>query len=412
MVNQNDLLFVINKQSDYNINYGAYEHEVRFSIPFHLLYRVENLHELYVNKYKLALETLYSVELERKNDNRLFVLDNIFGFDIFYTIFFHISRIEETIIKQGDYLGNKKKFEDQLLVIKNGIYKIPVVDELIAAFLKVILNEEISQPKYFSLSHDIDHIRKFHYPLHIIKKIGGHLKHHKGLSGISYLLKSYSDYLFRNKDAFDSFDYLLSLSASESDSDSHKYIFYLVGGNHSADTTYNLEDPIFLKSIVKAREKGYQSGIHPSFESWNDLSLIKEQKSILENIINEDITISRQHYLNFDIQITPKLLLEAGIKVDSSLGYTRHVGYRCGTAYPYHLYDFENERMSELLEIPIVFMDSSWLHECLNGNVVPFEEAVNSVSGCFNFHNTFFDEMAARNKDLLRPYLEFIKQIL
>ena len=192
---------------------------------------------------------------------------------------------------------------------------------------------------------------------------------------------------------------------------SEKYIYFLSGGNHYWDRPYNMKSDYFRKVIQLVEERNYQVGIHPSYESWDKVDLIKEEKVYLEEVIGAEIKLSRQHFLNFDISVTADLLIEAGINRDSSLGYTRHVGFRCGTGFPYKLYDFNKEEKSRLVEDPLVLMDSSAFHEVnyVDDKLLPllttFLEANREGTRVLcNFHNTFFDEMEMRKVGFLKFY--------
>lgn len=336
---------------------------------------------LYANCYLLDKETLYGVEQEKKTTSS-FINNNVLSFDCFEMIFFHISRIEETWIKQSAYLSDKWQFEKKLFLVQNDLEKKPVVDELMRSLYKLITNQPVSNEDYKILSHDIDHIQLFNHKTDIFKKTVGIIYHRKGLKAIQILYAKYRDFISSKKDPYDTFDWML-----QSDND-HKRIYFLVGGKHRWDSVYDLDHPNFRNILDRVKANGYKIGIHPSYDSWNNLEHVKNEKHKLEERIQQKINISRQHFLNFDIEYTPDILLEAGITTDSSLGYTRHTGYRCGTAYPYYLFDFIRERASLLREEPLVFMDMAWYYEA--ERTESWDISLDKFNGCFNFHNSFF----------------------
>jgi len=176
---------------------------------------------------------------------------------------------------------------------------------------------------------------------------------------------------------------------------SSKKIYFLMGGDHKYDNSYDLDHPIFKRAISLATERNYDIGIHPSYKSWKSKELIKREKERLEGSIGKEITIARQHYLHFDVLQTPGLLLKNGIIEDSSLGYTRHIGFRCGTGYPYYLYDFKEEKKSKLLERPLAYMESAALYsrEFVKESISFFDaNKMNTMINC-NFHNSRFDPL-------------------
>ena len=396
---KNKVVFNINGDNELQIEYSLQKTGSTHYIPRQNIIFSDNLTSLHINEYVNEYCRAYSVEAISKSDLP-FINESTFSFDIFETIFFHLSRYEERFIKQGDYLDNKLSFENQLLLVKNGLEKIPVVDELINAFLEILTGKKIEVQKCIHLTHDIDYLQKFNSPISIFRKIAGHFRHKKPFSTLPLLWKSYLDNILRGKDSYDNFDWMLSKK------DIDKSIYFLVGGNHKDDNHYDLNNPIFKNAIRLAKERNYRIGIHPSYESWNDISLIKIQKEKLENEVGEEIVVSRQHFLNFDIEITPRLLQEAGIKEDSSLGYTRYVGYRCGTGYSYTLYDFKNEKAFDVLEKPLVFMDVAWFYESIRTGNHKFTN-LEELSGSFNFHNSTFDEMAMKKISMKEYFLKY-----
>ena len=72
--------------------------------------------------------------------------------------------------------------------------------------------------------------------------------------------------------------------------------------------------------------------------------MIAEQKEDLEKALGETVVANRQHNLHFDAAVTPRILEKAGLKIDSTLGFNRDVGFRAGTSYPFRMWDLAGER--------------------------------------------------------------------
>lgn len=392
------ITFTSNSDSGRLIYYGEEMEEGGMVVPRSSLLFNDTKGDLFINHYTYKESIVHSVERTNKK-MRDFWADGKFGFDIFECIFFHVSRWEERDIDFESYLSKKYDFESQLLLVKSGLEKKPVVDELIHAFLEILLGRPLDMKNTLALSHDVDIMTKFKSPLSIIRKLAGHLRHRKSLKGLPYLWSTYRDYLFKGQDGFDTFEWMLSQR------DIDKTIYFLVGGSHKEDSTYDLKGETFRKALRLAKERKYKIGIHPSYSSWNKKTLIAAEKEKLEHEIGSEVYRSRQHFLNFDISVTPRLLQDLGIREDSSLGYTRYVGYRCGTGFPYKLYDFENEKAFDLVERPLIFMDMACLHEGMRTGSIDLS-TMKDYYGCFNFHNSAFDEMGARNLPMKEVYLK------
>jgi hypothetical protein len=170
---------------------------------------------------------------------------------------------------------------------------------------------------------------------------------------------------------------------------------------------------VFKKVIAISNKRGYQIGIHPSFESWKDLGMFLAEKQKLEEAIGKAVKISRQHFLRFSFPETAAIIDELGLEEDSTIGYAERIGFRCGTGFPYHLYDFKNERPYKFLEHPLVFMDSALFYES-DHDPQKFEtiwrgflsQNKERTQITFNFHNSRFFDAFLYNLPLRRLYYE------
>ena len=136
---------------------------------------------------------------------------------------------------------------------------------------------------------------------------------------------------------------------------------------HFSDTGYHYEDRVvfngtrctvadMMKTITR---EGCEVGLHPFWFASVDLMDLTSQKAQLERAIGTEVVSVRQHYLQFNMRITPRLHHEAGFRFDSTLGFNQNVGFRFGTSYPWHLFDLERQVELNVLEIPLIIQDVS-----------------------------------------------------
>jgi len=100
-------------------------------------------------------------------------------------------------------------------------------------------------------------------------------------------------------------------------------------------------------------------GLHPSYKSNSYELFVKEEKARLENILETDIELSRQHFLKLKVKITYPNLVSLGFKKDYSMGYADQVGFRNGTARPYFWFDLTKNQITDLMIYPFVYMDGT-----------------------------------------------------
>ncbi len=126
-------------------------------------------------------------------------------------------------------------------------------------------------------------------------------------------------------------------------------------------TTYRGESCSVRKIVRDLHGRGCEIALHTSYLSARDYEMIAEQKADLEKALGETVVANRQHNLHFDATVTPGILEKAGLKVDSTLGFNRDVGFRAGTSYPFRMWDLAGERWLGITEIPLILHDGALL---------------------------------------------------
>lgn len=138
---------------------------------------------------------------------------------------------------------------------------------------------------------------------------------------------------------------------------------------HNTDCRYDLGDTVIFQGqkctvaeMIKEIDQGmWEIGLHPSWYSFNNIDEMKRQKETLEKVTGHDLLSVRQHYLHYDIRVTPRVHKETGFQFDSTLGFNDNVGFRFGTCYPWFLYDHKDRQEIPVLEIPLIIQDTAML---------------------------------------------------
>jgi peptidoglycan/xylan/chitin deacetylase (PgdA/CDA1 family) len=143
-----------------------------------------------------------------------------------------------------------------------------------------------------------------------------------------------------------------------------------VSKHHPSDCTYELTDRVAFdgqkctvtEMIQEIDRRGWEIGLHPSWYSFDDAQEMKRQKAALEMALGHDVVSVRQHYLHYDIRVTPRVQADAGFKYDSTLGFNDNLGFRFGTCYPWRLYDLHAKAELPITEIPLIVQDGAMLN--------------------------------------------------
>lgn len=136
---------------------------------------------------------------------------------------------------------------------------------------------------------------------------------------------------------------------------------------HHEDSFYKFSDSVSFRkksttlksAMVNLSEEGWDVGLHGSYRSAFSLENLLAEKENLESTLGHKIKTIRQHHLRFDIAETPFHHINSGFEADASVGSNLSTDYRAGTGLPYFYFDNENERETNLLEVPLVIQEIS-----------------------------------------------------
>lgn len=402
-------LIIDNTATDKDLFYGS-EFGDFFSIPMDACFLDETkfISHFYPTVFPYLKNQFFFAVSDQQVKGNLFFENNHFGFDIFNTIFFHISRYEEihTPSEKNGQAGWLK--EDQHFLVKNNLYKNPVVDQLVVAFFEIITGQRILEKSTYAISHDVDILTRFTPSYKFFRSLAATVIHRRGWSQFQDSITYYRKILQAEiKDPYDYFATLLRLE----DQWKYKQIFMMTGGNTKYDNKYKIDDPAAKQIIQLAKERGYSVGLHPSYNAGFEESRFIEEQRKLVQASDQNIVNNRQHWLRWSWEITPYLFEKNGISTDSTMGYNRYLGFRCGTGFPYYLYDFKNEKAFSWIEHPMAFMESSAIHlanqtgdnltELIRRFLLKNKENTHLM---LNFHNSNFDPLLDTGRQLRQFY--------
>lgn len=345
------------------------------------------------------------------------------NFDMLGISFLLLSRYEETLTEHRDKFG-RFCYEDSFCC-KYELADIPIVDEY-AMLLRKFVQESFPnfvatsrEPKFIP-THDIDFLFRFPSFGKAVKTISGDLFKRKSLR---LSVKSLSAYMksLRNfrRDPYVSAVYELLKVSIENKLDSRFYFKPL--RSKDFDSTYNILSPKSRECIKDLQSQGASVGLHGSLYSFADKVIFTIEKSRFETVCGREVASVRQHFLRFDVRKTPQVWQECGIRSDSTLGFPEREGFRCGTCHPYPLYDIENDCALEVIEHPLVVMDTTLFqyrklteNEAF-GNVSNLYDRCVAVEGDFVmlWHNTtMFGELESWYKNVYLRFVETLNQKL
>ncbi len=279
------------------------------------------------------------------------------GFDLFAASFYLLSRYEEYLPFEPDRYGRFPA--TQSLACKNGFLKKPLIHywmELLKKELLRIFPDCLFRSSSFLFipTYDIDMAWSYQ---------------HKGFfrNGMNFLKEAFSLRFSafgrrlrvltgKEKDPFDQFGWLNHLHEKHH---LKPYYFFLVAATSSAYDKNSPPANQYMKALIADHVIRYPVGLHPSWQSNKNTSLLKKEKERLAALTGTQINASRQHFLKLTLPRTYRNLLEAGIRFDFSMGFADDNGFRASVATPFYWYDLEKETATGLLIFPFCFMEAT-----------------------------------------------------
>lgn len=285
--------------------------------------------------------------------------------DIIAGAFYFLSCWQEYVHNPEPVTDGRVKYAESLQEQWNFV-DMPVVDiyaQILENAIKHSLPEFAGRGVFagensfsLALSHDIDYW-KFWSKFQLLDTLKYNLKSFKKRPvNAAYKLLGH----FIHKTFFYSHYRLLQNILKKEEALGANSTFFLMGKDDYPDQRQNyIADSKTQKEIVKLLADK-DIGLHGSPEAAFDLNALKTEKQKLEKLGLKPRGY-RTHYLFFDYQKSFALLEEAGFDYDSTLGYWENIGFRCGTSFPFYPYNLEEDRAFNILEIPLVVMDTSLL---------------------------------------------------
>lgn len=327
-------------------------------------------------------------------------LQSLFNKSLPLHIFYLVNSLNEFKADPTSY-DNLGRFKYEHSAIKTSGIEANKVLELILLSVKEtsFLNScfTLSHHKsYFYLSHDVDSVYGSFTQdgLWAIKN-----------GRIDVLLKVFFDTMMLRPDWFN-FDLVMK---TESAYDFKSTFYWLVNKGRvdarQINSDYSVTSPKIIRQMKEISALGFENGLHKSISEENFKSEISK--------LPVEIQGNRYHYLKFQLPEAYDKIEASGLKLDASLGFAEHYGFRNGYGYPFHPYNINTGNPYSFLEVPLNIMDGTFQRymkvpvEKTACTIIDFLEKhhENSLLSIL-WHNTFFSDYKHQG------YLNQYKKIL
>lgn len=336
-------------------------------------------------------------------------------FDIFSASFYLISRYEEYLPYVQDQYERFSAVDS--LAYKEHFLDKPLVDIWAIKFLELF---KVKFPEFehnqrsfsFTATFDVDNAYAYKHK-GFIRNFGGFFRdlfrfEFQNLVNRLLVLSRFKE------DPYDTYDYILRLTKKYN---IDTIFFFLIGDYTTYDTNVSSSNSTY-KSLIKSVADYVAVGLHPSYFTMKNEQKLKKEKQKLEQIVNQPILKSRQHFLRLKLPETYQYLIDLDVKEDYSMGYAKHYGFRASTCTPFYFYDLDFEIQTPLKIVPFSIMDVTLRdHLDLVPNVAKAKilnsiNEVKKVQGTFVllFHNETLSRFG-RWKGWRKIYEDIIKSL-
>lgn len=363
----------------------------------------------YLNQINIPVNISFICENEFTNDiiplifgiNRITIDPDTtlqIGWDIFASSFFMLTRWEEYVQEIRDEHGRFPGTSS--LASRHNFLNRPVVNEYAEILWKLISHlgykgERIKREFRIIPTHDIDHLKywSIEKKRSLFKNLISDLLIRKNFVLAFSRINSYFNSSIGRRDPYDTFNYLIE----KADSIGTKASFYFItGGVTVYENHYSANSREVREIIRNINHLGHRTGIHPSYEAYNNESLLLQELSVLSEISGSQISEGRNHYLRFEVPFSWQLFQKSGLKIDSSIYYSDLPGFRCGICNEFPVFDILNREILDLYERPLIVMDTSFKNkepEAVKNDILELKDTVKKYNGDFVFlwHNSKID---------------------
>jgi peptidoglycan/xylan/chitin deacetylase (PgdA/CDA1 family) len=338
--------------------------------------------------------------------------------DIIASSFFLTSCLEEHIKSERD--ENGRFSAKSTLLFQQNLLQVPLVDEYskllaqwIGSFGIALNRKHMNSTSDFTicLSHDIDTVSKgwleaFYYEI----------RNFSNQSQITKLFYNFIKAFIPNyKDLYWNFEQIMDL---EKKYGAFSTFFFLKKTGDKRDAAYSIASKKMKKVFKKIIENDCEIGLHGSYYSLSQDSLLEFEKKALEAAAEYDIKGVRQHFLRFNAKNGWQLQEKAGLEYDTSLGFPDATGFRAGTSRPFRPFNFDKMAPHNIVEIPIIIMDGT-LHQYLQLpidqvwdqiRVVLEQVKLHNGAASVIWHNTYFTDYKFKGyKEIYEQIIKWVK---
>lgn len=324
------------------------------------------------------------------------------NFDVILNVFILLSGCLE--LNNNNLDEHQRISYEKSLQKKFEFLKTPVVNIYYEIIYEIALNNNINISRIKSKSpivftHDIDQLRSgwledLRYDLMNFK-----------LSSLLGISKSIVIKLFNLKDSY--YRAFYRMLEIDEQNNLNSISFFMAKKSHK-DGDYDIRKKRF-RNLYNSAQRKTKCEFHPGYSSSDSNLNFKRELNLISEIKGSKVTKVRQHFLKFNMHQTPKIHERFGIEEDYSLGFVEMYGFKNSIANPFYLFNFEEQRKYNTIEVPLFFMDSTIIDYIKSPIEIESKKLLDLTTNIINDFNCNFSVLFHNSAFTTKKYNGFIK---
>ena len=336
-------------------------------------------------------------------------------YDVLGLAYWMLSRREEVGAAGLD--GNQRYPAEASHAWRHGYLDRPIVDEwfeVLRGLMRATWPElPLHETRYeLCLSHDVDTPARYAFigPLRLARSLCADLFRERDRKAVlrAPWIRAGSGRRIDPRDPYNTFDWIMDRSEDAG----LRSAFYFICGrtDRRRDGRYEPGHPAIVDLMQRIHARGHEIGLHPSYHCYRDAQALGAEARSLRRVceqagIAQPAIGARMHYLRWETPTTLHALEAAGLVYDTTLGYAKQPGFRCGTCHEYPAFDPVGNRALKLRIRPLIVMESTVIHGLRPHTVAASEArllrlmaACRRVNGRYTllWHNTLLEHARQR----------------
>jgi hypothetical protein len=324
--------------------------------------------------------------------------------DLLTSIVLTLARFEETISGPRDEHGRFSVYSS--IAWRDKYFRRPIVDEYGLAFgeaLAVLLPGWKAQKRSLqvNIGHDVDEIGS---PFSFRTAVAHTVRRGRPIATARDFAASFTGI----ETAYQRF--LRQLVKIGKDHGFRPATYWKAGAPGPHDTGYDPRSRNIHKLMSSFRDAELELGIHLSYDSFDSMSRFQIEVSALRDLLGQSKLGGRQDFLRWNPQ-TWVLWDSMDLAYDASVGYADQIGFRAGTCFPYRPWLLSESREANLLEVPLLAMDSALFGYMKLGPDQATTQLLDCVERCRTVGGVF--TTVWHNTTMMRPaFIETYRKLL